>query len=153
MTAFKSANIKASEGIDELNAIRTASSPTNWFAQHHLRHLFCIQYSCVYATITTTCNRGVWYVKKGKTKQIVKFQCAGPGGLAEVKAMLDESKVAPVEFPVSTCNCVSLSRHTNMYSQCTPQVQIFLFRVTGIHERGGVTRYDLSTAVRPYLSQ
>ena len=39
-------------------------------------------------------NYGVWYVKKGKRKSILKFQEGGAGGLAEVIAALDETKVS-----------------------------------------------------------
>ena len=53
-------------------------------------------------------NFGIWYVKKGKRKSILKFQEAGPGGLAEVRDRLDDSKV-----------------------------QFFLFRVTGIDVKAG----------------
>ena len=38
-------------------------------------------------------NYGVWYVKKGKKKSILKFQESGPGGLEQVRAALDDTKV------------------------------------------------------------
>ena len=38
-------------------------------------------------------NYGIWYVKKGRKKSILKLQESGPGGWAEVKRGLDEKKV------------------------------------------------------------
>lgn len=53
-------------------------------------------------------NYAIFYVKRGKKRSILKFQESGPGGLAEVRAGLNESKV-----------------------------QFFLFRVTGIDVKAG----------------
>jgi len=78
--SVKTKALTASEGVNEVRAIHGAS-PINY---------------------------GVWYVKKTKRKSFLKFQEAGPGGLAEVKAALDEKKV-----------------------------QFFLFRVTGIDVKAG----------------
>ena len=38
-------------------------------------------------------NYAIWFVKKGAKKSVLKLQESGPGGLAEVRAGLDESKV------------------------------------------------------------
>jgi len=53
-------------------------------------------------------NYAIFYVKRGKRRSILKFQESGAGGLAEVRAGLNESKV-----------------------------QFFLFRVTGIDVKAG----------------
>ena len=51
--------------------------------------------------------RAVWYVKKGRTKSIVKFQDAGAGGLNDVKATLNDKKVfvPPRSQTVRAQNC------------------------------------------------
>ena len=58
--------MQAVEGIAELGAIRK-NSPINYI---------------------------VFYVKKGRSKSIIKYQESGPGGLAEVRSALDDSKVS-----------------------------------------------------------
>ena len=37
--------------------------------------------------------RALWYIKKGRTKTIVKFEDAGSGGLNDLRSKLDENKV------------------------------------------------------------
>merc|ERR1719399_1324599 len=80
MTEINNKNVKAVAGVDEVKKIHS-NDPTNY---------------------------GIWWVKKTKSKSILKFQEAGPGGLAEVRAGLDDGKV-----------------------------QFFLFRVTGIDIKAG----------------
>ena len=60
------AAIKCKEGASEIRKIR-GGDPTNY---------------------------AVWYVKKIKKKNVLKFQESGPGGLAEVRAALDPTKVS-----------------------------------------------------------
>ena len=39
-------------------------------------------------------NYGIWFVEKEGKKSVLKLQESGPGGLAQVRAGLDESKVS-----------------------------------------------------------